>query len=116
MDGFYVAKIQKLSDKRKGEDDKKIEVQEGATNDEEMSGNVELKKVAVVADEEVKHDKKKQRGKKRGIDSKDTTDDQNLAQKKRHKISYHTIQPQKNQKKKNNAKVSKPRRIKINGM
>jgi hypothetical protein len=116
MDGFYVAKIKKLSDKRKGEEEKKTEVKEGATNDEEMSGNVELKKVAVVADEENKHDKKNQRGKKRDIDSKDTTDDQNMAQKKRHKISYPSIQPQKTQKKKTNAKVSKPRRIKINGM
>ncbi|KAL7482366.1 hypothetical protein ACHAW6_008065, partial [Cyclotella cf. meneghiniana] len=78
MDGFYVAKIQKLSDKRKGEEDKKTEGQEGATNDEEMSGTVEIEKVAVVDDEKIKHDKKK--------------------------------------KKKSNAKVSKPRRIKINGM
>lgn len=113
MDGFYVAKIQKLSDKRKGEEEKKARGQEGATNDEEMSGTVETEKVAVVDDEEIKRDKKKERVKKRGIDSRD---DQNVAQKKRHKISYPAIQPQKTQKKRTNAKVSKPRRIKINGM
>ena len=33
MDGFYVAKIQKLSDKRKGEEDKKEQDAKMATDD-----------------------------------------------------------------------------------
>ncbi|KAL3789223.1 hypothetical protein HJC23_002808 [Cyclotella cryptica] len=113
MDGFYVAKIQKLSDKRKGEEDNKAEVQEVSTSDEKVAEKVEMKKVSMAADDNEKNAKKKQLRKKRGLDYKDNEDDKHVAQKKRHKISYPAIQPQK---KKTNAKVSKPRRIKINGM
>ena len=118
MDGFYVAKIQKLSDKRKGEDDKKQAAEEGVTDDVKVTEPEEdVKKPAVVVDDdsEKRHSKKRGKGKKRGKESYLAADDQNKAQKKRSKISYPAVQPQQ-KKKKTNAKVSKPRRVKINGM
>ena len=113
MDGFYVAKIQKLSDKRKGEEEKKqVATEEGVTAD--TSDVSEGKKPAVVEDDN-KPTKKKQKGKKRRNESEDDDERQKKAQKKSSKISIPAVQPQQ-KKKKTNAKVSKPRRIKITAM
>jgi ribosomal RNA methyltransferase Nop2 len=113
MDGFYVAKIQKLSDKRKGEEDKKQPTEEGVPADVEVTGAPKEKKPALVEDDN-KQSKKKKQGKKRSNESQDD-DRQKKAQKKSSKISIPSVQPQQ-KKKKTNAKVSKPRRIKITGM
>jgi hypothetical protein len=114
MDGFYVAKIQKLSDKRKGEDDKKQAPEEGVAADAEVTDEP-VTKPAVVEDEG-KTTKRKQKGKKRSNNEAEPKDDNDQkTQKKRSKISYPAVQPQQ-KKRKTNAKVSKPRRYKINGM
>jgi ribosomal RNA methyltransferase Nop2 len=109
MDGFYVAKIQKLSDKKKGEEDKKQAVEEGVATD--VTGARKERKPVVVEDDS-KNNENKLKGKKRRSESEDD-ENQKKAQKSR-KISYPSVQPQK--KKKTNAKVSKPRRFKITGM
>lgn len=114
MDGFYVAKIQKLSDKRKGEEDKKQPTEEGVPADVEVTGAPKEKKPALVEDDNKQSKKKKKQGKKRRNESEDD-DRQKKAQKKSSKISIPSVQPQQ-KKKKTNAKVSKPRRIKITGM
>lgn len=113
MDGFYVAKIQKLSDKRKGEDEKKEATGEGGNDYNEMTDAPKEKK-PVVAKDDNKPAKKKQKGKKRRSESEDD-DRQKKAQKKSSKISIPAVQPQQ-KKKKTSAKVSKPRRIKITAM
>ncbi|KAL7507333.1 hypothetical protein ACHAXN_004537 [Cyclotella atomus] len=111
MDGFYVAKIQKLSDTKKGEE-KTQAVEEGVATDVEVTGARKEKKPAVVEDDS-KNTKKKPKGKKRRNESED--DNNQKAKKKSSKISYPSVRPQQ-KKKKTNAKVSKPRRYKITGM
>ncbi|KAL7540442.1 hypothetical protein ACHAXR_010123 [Thalassiosira sp. AJA248-18] len=117
MDGFYVAKIQKLSDKRKGEEDKKEG--EKATTEEVVKDDTV--KVDAAGGNDKKNESSKKKKKKRKIirasndDANDNNDD-HMARKKS-KISYPDVQAQKNnQKKKTNAKVTKPRRFKITGM
>lgn len=117
MDGFYVAKIQKLSDKRKDEE-VKIQAEKAAVVQVEddkkkvEAGGGDSKKKLDARDAERRARKKKKRGKgsKRG----ENNDEPNEIPQKKAKISY---PDQKNsQKKKTNAKVSKPRRMKITGM
>lgn len=117
MDGFYVAKIQKLSDKRKGDHDKKQVAEEGVTNEEEVAVTADVKKGAAVVEDDSQKSKnrKKQKEKKRGIKSKDEDVHETKQQAKRSKNSYPPVQPQQ-KKKKTNAKVNKPRRVKVNGM
>mmetsp|Transcript_29101 Transcript_29101/g.58679 ORF Transcript_29101/g.58679 Transcript_29101/m.58679 type:complete len:812 (-) Transcript_29101:51-2486(-) len=119
MDGFYVAKIQKLSDSRKGEEDKKKE--DASSND--VEGNeVEAKGEKSKAENnsksnENKHkNSKKKKGKKRSEASTDEINAEEKVSKKRAKISYPTIKKQNQQKKKTNAKITKPRRMKVTGM
>ena len=120
MDGFYVAKIQKLSDKRKGEEDKKEQDAKMATDDVTKENAVK----AEVSNESKKADKKKQKNFKRGkasnVDDRDDDGDEATIQRKKPKISYapNNVQLQKSgqKKKKVNAKISKPRRMKITGM
>ena len=118
MDGFYVAKIQKLSDKRKGEEDKKEQDAKMATDDV-------IKENAVKAEvsNESKKKKKQQnfkRGKASNVDDRDDDGGEATIQRKKSKISYapNNVQLQKSgqRKKKVNAKISKPRRMKITGM
>lgn len=119
MDGFYVAKIQKLSDKRKGEEDKKVgeEATNGADGDavkvEKNGKKDEKQKVSTKPEGDKQHSAKKkgQKGKKRGNAPTDDSKDDNHS-KKRAKVSP-AVQKQK---KKANAKVSKPRRMKISEM
>ncbi|KAL7553992.1 hypothetical protein ACHAWF_017337 [Thalassiosira exigua] len=123
MDGFYVAKIQKLSDKRKGEEDKKQtenasdEVKADAVKEEARDG----KKSEVEAGKAKQHPgaKKKahKKGKKRGNAPKDGADnDEPNMPRKKAKMSYPNLHAQKPQKKKTNAKMTKPRRMKHTGM
>mmetsp|Transcript_3393 Transcript_3393/g.7487 ORF Transcript_3393/g.7487 Transcript_3393/m.7487 type:complete len:785 (-) Transcript_3393:133-2487(-) len=117
MDGFYVAKIQKLSDKRKGEEDKKQD--EKATDDVKddtmkVAAGGDEKKVDAGSNNKPSTKKKMQKRKKRRPASKDG-DEQKIPQKKS-KISYPDVQAQKLQKNKTNAKISKPRRMKVTGM
>lgn len=121
MDGFYVAKIQKLSDKRKGEEDKKEQDATMATDDVIKDNTVK----AEVSNESKKQgSKKKQKNFKRGkasnADNHDDDGDEATIQRKKSKISYapNNVQLQKSgqNKKKVNAKISKPRRMKITGM
>jgi len=125
MDGFYVAKIQKLSDKRKGVEEKTDQAAEKSSDKVEV-GNasqdaIEKKKVGTETGESPQQHKKRKTGKKkRGKPSSDGNDSNNEDEPKRSKkISYApTVTPvQKVQnKKKTNAKVTKPRRMKITGM
>ena len=52
MDGFYVAKIQKLSDKRKGDHDKNQVAEEGVANEEEVAVTADVKKGAAVVEDD----------------------------------------------------------------
>ena len=118
MDGFYVAKIQKLSDKRKDEEVKK---QADASTTDEVKGDAKSnnnKKLDTGGDDQQrKKKKKKQKGKKRrALESND--DGKEEHQHKKSKISQ---APPRNvnskaPKKKTNAKVTKPRRMKNLGM
>jgi ribosomal RNA methyltransferase Nop2 len=123
MDGFYVAKIQKLSDKRKGGEDKRQtenasdEVKADAVKEEAGDG----KKSEVEAGKANQHPgakkKARQKGKKRGNAPKDGAgNDEPHMPRKKAKISYPNLHAQKLQKKKTNAKVTKPRRMKNTGM
>jgi len=101
-----VAKIQKLSDKRHGETGKKEEAVDEAveiTSIEETDPNSDDKKTS---------EKKNEMGKKH---RKENDIDEHRFARKKSKMSVPTVQVQK-RRKKTNAKVSKPRRIKITGM
>jgi len=128
MDGFYVAKIQKLSDKRKGveEEDKNEQTAEKASNEVEAVDAMEVegdkseeKKIVGAGGQNQQQNAKKRKGKKkRG--SNDRTRNDDGPRNKSKKISYAPRAEQQVQnvqkKKKTNAKVSKPRRMKITGM
>jgi hypothetical protein len=120
MDGFYVAKIQKLSDKRKGEEDKKEQQAEMASDEVIKDDTVKLE---VSNDSKQqgtkKNNKNKKRGKVSGADDRDNDGGEATLPRKKSKVSYapSNVQLQKSgHKKKKNAKISKPRRMKISGM
>ena len=106
MDGFYVAKIQKLSDKRHGEAGKKEAEQVKESNE---SSEAEI---------ESKVNEKKRTEKKKRVKKFRKAEDDNELQivRKKSKMSIPNVQGQKTTKKKTNAKVTKPRRMKITGM
>lgn len=122
MDGFYVAKIQKLSDKRPGDDDEEkegAEVQE--VQNEVESGNEEEDEIdwasevnKVVTKKNKSNDEApqaKSRSKKRQADNSVKSD----AKKAKVKPTHVSIPPKnltKQKKKSTNAKVTKPRRRK----
>lgn len=115
MDGFYVAKIQKLSDKRKGEEEKKEQLDERV-----MDEAVKDDKLNVVVSEVGKQHQQvgKMKEKKNSKRGKDGCNEM-TAQRKKLKVSYapSNVQLQKSQNKvKKNAKISKPRRMKLTGM
>lgn len=121
MDGFYVAKILKLSDKRKGEDEKKGE----EATDEVAEENVEKvqtkeKEMADTGKEtQGAKKKKKQKGKKRRTPSKDGDAGDDIPRKKSkmsHNPNVGKAQTAKKNKNKTNAKMNKPRRMKVTGM
>jgi hypothetical protein len=110
-----------LSDKRKGEEDKEEQLAKMANDDVIKDNTVK----AEVSNESKKHSsKKKQKNNKRGkatnADDHDNDGDEATIQRKKSKISYapSIVQLQKlgQKKKKLNAKISKPRRMKITGM
>ena len=108
MDGFYVAKIQKLSDKRHGEAEKKEEeAAKEAAGETAKAVTAEPK-----AEDKKRSEKKKKRVKK--FRRNEDNDEQQVVRKKS-KMSIPNVQVQKSTKK-TNAKVSKPRRMKITGM
>jgi len=119
MDGFYVAKIQKLSDKRKDEEVKK---QADAANAAEVKGDTKSNNKKMVDtggdDQQRKKKKKKQKGKKRRALESNVDDDEEEHQHKKSKISQAPPRTMnsKAQKKKTNAKMTKPRRMKNLGM
>ncbi|CAB9517178.1 25S rRNA (cytosine(2870)-C(5))-methyltransferase [Seminavis robusta] len=108
MDGFYVAKIIKLSD-RKPEDtlEPEEENEEKAavpTNNDKASSKKKKKKNKKVLG------KKRKGGDEEDDDNKDTEEDQAKKKKKGAKFSVPPPKPQPKEKKKTNAKVTKPRR------
>eukprot|EP00956_Cyclotella_meneghiniana_P011668 scaffold16423_cov55-Cyclotella_meneghiniana.AAC.5 len=115
MDGFYVAKIQKLSDKRKGEDEKKNATEQEVAADTDVIDAPKVQTPSLVKDDN-QNINKKHKGKKRKHESGSKDDSEQKAQKKNPKISYPTVQSSHQKRKKTNAKVSKPRRFKITGM
>lgn len=125
MDGFYVAKIQKLSDKRKGVDEEDTKksldaVEADDATESEKSGEKENDKDDADGERSKQLGAKKKKGKKkrRKTTADGGNDDNERARKKSKKISYApTLQRAQGQKKKKtNAKVTKPRRMKITGM
>lgn len=107
MDGFYVAKIQKLSDKRLGEVEKKEEEAVKEAVGETSKADTETK-----VDEAKRSEKKKKRVKK--FRKNEDNDEQQVVRKKS-KMSIPNVKVQKSTKK-TNAKVTKPRRMKDTGM
>jgi ribosomal RNA methyltransferase Nop2 len=107
MDGFYVAKIQKLSDKRHGEAEKK----------EEVAAKEAVETSKAETETEVEDNKRSEKKKKRVKKFRRNEDrDEQQVVRKKSKMSIPNVQVQKSTKKKTNAKVSKPRRMKITGM
>jgi hypothetical protein len=124
MDGFFVAKIQKLSDKRKGEEGQKGQQSEMATDHVIKDDTLNIEASIMSKQQGIKKNQKNnKRGKASNINSDDIDDDggekATLTQKK-FKISHapNNMQLQKSgqKKKRMNAKISKPRRMKITGM
>merc|ERR1711957_444760 len=99
MDGFYVAKIQKLSDKRKGEEDKKQQQAETVVNTEEEASVENKSKVEVNS---------KRQSKKKGKGRRRRNVGEEEAPKKRSKISVAPNVRVQEKKQKTNAKVTKP--------
>jgi hypothetical protein len=100
MDGFFVARIQKLSDKIKGQDDAAA----AATKSTKADESIEAEKAA--------EDVTKTKGKKRKVENQPGE----LKSAKKGKVSFPPItQPSKNTQKKStrNAKLTKPRRKRI---
>lgn len=102
-----MAKIQKLSDKRHGEAEKKE--QEAV---KEAVGETAALETETKVEDNKRSEKKKKRVKKFRR-NEDNSEDQVV--RKKSKMSIPNV-PQKSTKKKTNAKVSKPRRMKITGM
>ena len=120
MDGFYVAKIQKLSDKRKGEEEKKTEKAKDEVKDDATKAEAGNDKKDQQQQSSKKKKSKKPKGKRsrgKGASHDDAEGDDNEQARKKTKMSIApNVQAQQNQKKKTNAKISKPRRMKITGM
>lgn len=126
MDGFYVAKIKKLSDKRPEDDDEKIEESEMIDNedeDEELATDeidwaAEVKKsVHKSKKANAKRDFVEEQAKKRAAEEENEVEEEVHVAKKP-KVKSHVSIPPKSQKKKKkatNAKVTKPRRRKQQG-
>ncbi|KAL3903761.1 MAG: hypothetical protein SGILL_010324 [Bacillariaceae sp.] len=103
MDGFFVAKIQKLSDKIKGQ------------NEPTADAKVEEKTEVASAEKDTKK-KTKVKGKKRKSASKLNDDDEASKKAKKEKVSVPPARPASKKKKEKNsksAKMTKPRRKKI---
>eukprot|EP00339_Tiarina_fusa_P022281 CAMPEP_0117062722 /NCGR_PEP_ID=MMETSP0472-20121206/43723_1 /TAXON_ID=693140 ORGANISM="Tiarina fusus, Strain LIS" /NCGR_SAMPLE_ID=MMETSP0472 /ASSEMBLY_ACC=CAM_ASM_000603 /LENGTH=676 /DNA_ID=CAMNT_0004782017 /DNA_START=64 /DNA_END=2094 /DNA_ORIENTATION=- len=108
LDGFYVCKIQKLSDKIPGQK-KEIEGSEPSAKTEEVDEASKAKKEARQDSGKKRQEVNKQ---KRGKKRKGTRDDSNISKKKKaEKVSLPPKQ-QKQKSKKLNAKMTKPRRRK----
>lgn len=106
MDGFYVAKIQKLSDKKNGESEPKP-----SQNEKDDENKIVAKESSDIKKQKKTNGKKK--GKRKGGKGKDEEPDP-ARMAKRMKVS---VPPKKNLNKKKeknqNAKMSKPRRQKV---
>ena len=99
MDGFYVAKIEKLSDRRP--EDTLVEEEKGDIEEETMATtNAEKKNALKVADDEKKHQQKTQK--------REASKRSNVS------VPPPRSSQGKKKKQKTNAKVTKPRRIKVN--
>eukprot|EP00584_Thalassiosira_punctigera_P004225 CAMPEP_0172530066 /NCGR_PEP_ID=MMETSP1067-20121228/3926_1 /TAXON_ID=265564 ORGANISM="Thalassiosira punctigera, Strain Tpunct2005C2" /NCGR_SAMPLE_ID=MMETSP1067 /ASSEMBLY_ACC=CAM_ASM_000444 /LENGTH=932 /DNA_ID=CAMNT_0013314209 /DNA_START=224 /DNA_END=3022 /DNA_ORIENTATION=- len=129
MDGFYVAKILKLSDNRKEEDKKEEAAAEKSSNEVETDDATKSaaagsndKKVDAEGGSQRQDAKTKKGKKKRGKPPVENGDVDRTTARKSKKMSYApraTQQAAQNvpkKKKKTNAKVTKPRRMKITGM
>ena len=106
MDGFYVCKIQKLSDKIPGKT-------KNAETEEKVAEEVK-EKVTETSKEEMKKSKGPQKGRKDKKKGKKRSANEVTAEKSKGggKISIPPTQP-KQKKKKLNAKMSKPRRLRV---
>ena len=121
MDGFYVAKIQKLSDKRPGDDDDKAE-EEVIEEEEEVDGTsagetdwaAEVRKA--VSQKKREESQQNVSAKTDNESKKRAADDNEKSQAKKAKAmkSQVSVPPKGKKKTKNstNAKISKPRRRK----
>lgn len=106
LDGFYVCKIQKLSDKIPGEEKAR---EQGVAEEEPVKEETKTEK-------SVKQDEKKNRSKKRGKKRRNVSGDDDANElKKKKKSDKMSLPPKKPQQKtkKLNAKMTKPRRQKV---
>ena len=117
MDGFYVAKIQKLSDKRPGDDDDKnkekesIQKKSDGEESDEIDWAAEVKKAVSKEKKNLVDDV----GNSARKSQKRSSDKSESAVSKKPKVKSHVAVPPKGNKKKKkatNAKVTKPRRRK----
>lgn len=117
MDGFYVAKIQKLSDKRPGDDDDKdkekesIQKESDGEESDEIDWAAEVKKAVSKEKKNLVDDV----GNSARKSQKRSSDKSESAVSKKPKVKSHVAVPPKGHKKKKkatNAKVTKPRRRK----
>ena len=118
MDGFYVAKFQKLSDKRKGEKEKGVEnVNESSNVNDKTKEKAKTSIADDVSHEEKDEDEVKTKEKVRynPRDKNKTGAKRPMGIKKRKSEKYAKKIPAP-KRKKTNANVTKPRRIKVNGM
>mmetsp|Transcript_10695 Transcript_10695/g.24257 ORF Transcript_10695/g.24257 Transcript_10695/m.24257 type:complete len:398 (+) Transcript_10695:1-1194(+) len=108
MDGFYVAKIQKLSDKKKGDSDQKP-----VKNEEEDKDQVATE-VKNDAKKEKKTNGSKKKSKRKGGKGKDEDiDPARMTKKLKVSVPPKKLNSNKKKEKKQNAKMTKPRRRKV---
>jgi hypothetical protein len=110
MDGFYVAKIQKLSNKRPEEEAEKATNSDGKPSDPDK---VQDEHVESGSETEVPTQKKKRKGSKKRPGRQEREAEKLTKKGKPDRVSVPPPSQQQSKKRKLSAKVTKPRRVKL---